>query len=895
MKVSQFDSVWSKSSTDVSMREIMRKVKTGACKSRIEALRECINNQGSAAKVKRLKDGLPCFVPIGCCRGGHARKNLVSLSGLLCFDFDHTDGRTVEVRTVSATLPHVVAAFVSPSGHGVKVLVKVRPEDEVADYDTLYHSIGRWLSSRLQHPYDLKCGISTQPCFFSYDPEAFYRPDVEPYKVEIANITMENAPEPPPSPLQAATVQPVGNADELTGYRQGSSDVNSSTSSSTVQPVGNADEMTDHRQGSSSNEDASASADQAGGSMKLSVPAGSSLLGGSASADSHAGNSALNGAAGNQPLSAPGFIRSFVDRFEHANPFVRGDRNNIALKLGREAAHSGFSREELDEMCNIFAERHYSDDFTRRDILSRVYAGYQYFMENQWGPNWVQKVHKVQGSPRTYSGNDIPDFLPSEEDGNSDDELLDDTPEGIRYHNNELRKNSPLIPSEVFATMPEFLRRCTAYASSARERDLMLLCTLCCCGVMLPRVYFLYAMKSYSPHFYLGFVAPPASGKGVSSAVSHLLDATQKYYDELNASRMKEYEKQKWLWETKGKKRGKSRKGEQPEAEYAEQPEEPQYIYLKLPPVTSKGRFVQSVKSAGDVGVIMLTTEIMSITSSVKQDYGHFEDVLLKAAHHEEISSAFKTDGAKPIVASKPHVAVCMSGTQEQFNNFFQTLEAGLFSRFALYTLKQEFEWRSCEPDENETDLDTVFTDLGKELYPMHRKLLERPVQVKFTHEQWCRHTEHFTRLTQRHRVTEQESTSSILFRNGVLTCRLASLFTIFRQWDDYLLGMDTLTCTDVDFDNALRIAETLLQHSFLLSTALPQSKNAPVAMKKADELEMVLSKLPELFTYSEFIRAAVDMQMSTSSAKRMLKRAKEAQIIVKEGDKYRKNEKRDF
>ncbi len=48
-----------------------------------------------------------------------------------------------------------------------------------------------------------------------------------------------------------------------------------------------------------------------------------------------------------------------------------------------------------------------------------------------------------------------------------------------------------------------------------------------------------------------------------------------------------------------------------------------------------------------------------------------------------------------------------------------------------------------------------------------------------------------------------------------MMNCCLASLFVILRQWNDYMLGMYMLTCTDVDFYNALRIAETLLQHSF--------------------------------------------------------------------------------
>jgi len=80
----------------------------------------------------------------------------------------------------------------------------------------------------------------------------------------------------------------------------------------------------------------------------------------------------------------------------------------------------------------------------------------------------------------------------------------------------------------------------------------------------------------------------------------------------------------------------------------------------------------------------MTTTEINTLVSSLGQDCGKYEDILCKAAHHEEISSSYKIDG-DPIVVRHPHLALSIAGTQEQFRNFFRSLEVGLYSRFGIY------------------------------------------------------------------------------------------------------------------------------------------------------------------------------------------------------------------
>ena len=69
----------------------------------------------------------------------------------------------------------------------------------------------------------------------------------------------------------------------------------------------------------------------------------------------------------------------------------------------------------------------------------------------------------------------------------------------------------------------------------------------------------------------------------------------------------------------------------------------------------------------------MFSSEISTMSTALGLDFGKFDDILLKAAHHEEISSSFKNEG-EPLIVRKPRLALCLSGTQESFAGFFRSL-----------------------------------------------------------------------------------------------------------------------------------------------------------------------------------------------------------------------------
>lgn len=829
VKISEFGSVRSKQSQTISLQEYVNKVRSNTFKAQVEEYRRLAALPGHEAEAQRVKDGMPCIVPAGVCSGGHAVKNLVKHSGLLQIDMDHTLLRTAEVCRLLCELPYVTVVHKSFSQNGVRAFVRVAAEDVMRNYEQLYAAVGEAVSRHAAHNYDSKCKILTQPSFYSWDADAYYNPDAETFKMQWG---------------------------EETGKETGTISETAANAGGTVSR-GIISEVTDSGKAVS------------GGAISGVTDSGRTVSGGAISEVTDSG--VTNSEKSASGATAPGFLVQFLNDFEHRNPFRRGERNDLALKLGRVSRSKGFSKKELEEVISLFIRRYAATDFTAEDIRQRITAGYQFI------DSLPQKTEiPGEGSNRVhfpYDPAEPPDA------GSEEEDLLE--------KNNELRAQSPYIPDSAYSGLPQFLKDCVQYASDPRERDITLLGSLNCCSALFPGVSFFYKNALYSSHFYHALVANAAAGKGVVAFILSLLDATQEYYDRQRRDQKKAFEKAQMAWEAEVHQA--LREHRSPDSD--KKPEEPKAKYLKTSSTTSKSRLLEQLATNGELGCHMSSTEINTLISSLAQDYGKYEDILCKAAHHEEISQSYKIDG-DPIVVPRPHLALIMSGTPEQFTGFFRSHENGLYSRFLIYTRQLNPHWETCAPGEGRVDLREHFHTLGKKLFEMHKLLLDSPTLVTFTPGQWERHTQQFGVWLKSALVEGKEFPTSIVFRHGLLAMRLASILTIFRKWDDYRYAKE-YCCTDADFDTAMQIIATVIEHSLLLGTSLPDTGHPPVAMRKFHQFEDVLKKLPRIFSYIDFINAAKELGISVSTAKRYLRKAVEQELVVKQKDKYRKRRKR--
>ncbi len=172
-------------SETVSVSAILRFIRDGEFRTEITRLRTIANEahtayiarNGTGAKTaaERRYDSLKKTLPAVTFSGEFGTRRAVGLlrhSGFLCFDVDHADD-SGELRRTIASDPYTYAAFLSPSGHGVKWLVSIDP----GAHETTFDQLAGYYQSCYGVNVDRACRDITRLCFISYDPDLTVSPD----------------------------------------------------------------------------------------------------------------------------------------------------------------------------------------------------------------------------------------------------------------------------------------------------------------------------------------------------------------------------------------------------------------------------------------------------------------------------------------------------------------------------------------------------------------------------------------------------------------------------------------------------------------------------------------------------------------------------------------------
>ena len=143
----------------------LERIRSGASKDKIEELR-------STGK-KEIKNTLPCYTFSGTF-SNRSKIGLKEHSGLIILDFDHvgTFEDAENFRDSISDSEFVFSAFISPSGDGVKVLIKIPPI--ASDHELYYNAIYKHFES----PYLDESGKDvSRLCFESYDSDIYINPE----------------------------------------------------------------------------------------------------------------------------------------------------------------------------------------------------------------------------------------------------------------------------------------------------------------------------------------------------------------------------------------------------------------------------------------------------------------------------------------------------------------------------------------------------------------------------------------------------------------------------------------------------------------------------------------------------------------------------------------------
>jgi predicted P-loop ATPase len=162
--VSCFKSVTDKAPVNCSIFNILNQIKSEDLKFKIEKIRLTLDK----SEKELLKKQLPCVTVSGVFKNGHAAKDLKEHSGLMQIDFDAVLNLKDLKEKICADI-YTYACFISPSGTGLKAIVKIIPEFHLESFEALttYYAV------KYNATMDAKCKDVGRLMYLSYDENLF--------------------------------------------------------------------------------------------------------------------------------------------------------------------------------------------------------------------------------------------------------------------------------------------------------------------------------------------------------------------------------------------------------------------------------------------------------------------------------------------------------------------------------------------------------------------------------------------------------------------------------------------------------------------------------------------------------------------------------------------------
>jgi len=141
---------------------VLKRIEEGASKDAVKKIR--------SEKDKEERNKLKKTLPAVCFSGKFKKRNDASLiehSGLICLDFDgyKTNKDLLQEKERLTKIKYVYSVFISPSGKGLKVLVKI-PKD-VDNHKNYFNSLKKFFKSDY---FDVTSKNISRVCYESYDP-----------------------------------------------------------------------------------------------------------------------------------------------------------------------------------------------------------------------------------------------------------------------------------------------------------------------------------------------------------------------------------------------------------------------------------------------------------------------------------------------------------------------------------------------------------------------------------------------------------------------------------------------------------------------------------------------------------------------------------------------------
>jgi hypothetical protein len=160
---------------------ILYKIRNGEWTQKVADLRK--TRMLGEQEYSDAKKYLPAFMASMSSKGGSKAQDILSHSGLLQIDIDKLGAdRAASARDQLGKDRHIVAAWISPSGEGVKALMRIPASGD--DHEAAFLSAEKYVADRYNYTIDKSCKNVNRNCFVGADPHLVFN-----FAAEILPIT----------------------------------------------------------------------------------------------------------------------------------------------------------------------------------------------------------------------------------------------------------------------------------------------------------------------------------------------------------------------------------------------------------------------------------------------------------------------------------------------------------------------------------------------------------------------------------------------------------------------------------------------------------------------------------------------------------------------------------
>ena len=173
---------------NISIEDILELIKNGKFQKQIEELQN-IKAEGNDKDYATKKKSLLAFTPSAKYSGGRKQEFLQEYSQLIILDIDKIETDLQPFKLRATKCKYTMACFVSPSGKGLKIIVKT--DTNFTNHRNAFLRIQAYYEKVLQLKIDPSGKDVSRLCFFSYDADLYYNANAEIFKID-APIVMKS-------------------------------------------------------------------------------------------------------------------------------------------------------------------------------------------------------------------------------------------------------------------------------------------------------------------------------------------------------------------------------------------------------------------------------------------------------------------------------------------------------------------------------------------------------------------------------------------------------------------------------------------------------------------------------------------------------------------------------